>query len=123
MIHAHNLLAHELIGLRAKVLKSSDRSLIGLEGEIVDETKDLLVLASKGREKKIQKKLVFLRLFLPTGTPSYVDVPGELLVARPEDRLKKFWRKKYGKLWRQKLSRARGPQDTRSGNGRKGSQG
>jgi ribonuclease P protein subunit POP4 len=121
MIHTHNLLAHELIGLRVRVLKSPDRSLIGIEGEVVDETKNLLVLKSKGKEKKIPKKLVFLRIFLPTGSPPYVDVPGELLVARPEDRLKKFWRKKYGKLWRQKLPHPRRPQDKRSGDGRKDS--
>lgn len=106
MIHAHNLLAHELIGLRARVIKSPDRSAIGIEGEVVDETRNLLVLESKGRERKIPKKDVFLRIFLPTGP---VDVPGELLLARPEDRLKKFWRKKHGKLWRQKLSNPRGP--------------
>ena len=98
------MLAHELIGLRVRILKSSSRSQIGLEGTVVDETRNTLVISSAGKEKRIPKEQVTLRIFL---SQDYVDIEGELLSGRSEDRLKKFWRKKYGKLWRQKLSLSR----------------
>ena len=34
-----NFLKHEFIGLPVKVLKATDKSLEGVEGEIIDETK------------------------------------------------------------------------------------
>jgi ribonuclease P protein subunit POP4 len=105
VINADNILAHELIGLRAKILESPCRSYKGMQGEIVDETRNLLVISCAGKEIRVPKDLVLIRIFAPSG---FVDVPGELLVGRPEDRLKKFWRKKYGKLWRQKLPGSRG---------------
>lgn len=100
MITPENTLAHELIGLRVEVIKSPHRGYIGLAGQIVDETRQTLVIRTKGRELRIPKEHSTFRFFFEEGS---VDIDGDLLVSRPEDRIKKFWRKKYGKLWRQKL--------------------
>ncbi|MGC8496180.1 MAG: ribonuclease P protein component 1 [Candidatus Micrarchaeia archaeon] len=51
------IVLHELIGLDVKVLKSSDRFVEGVEGTVVDETKNLLVIRTRdGNKKKIIKK-------------------------------------------------------------------
>ena len=40
----HNILRHELIGLKIRITKSENNTLIGLEGKIVNETKNTLTL-------------------------------------------------------------------------------
>jgi len=81
-----NIFYHELIGLYVKVVKHYDESLIGVEGRVVDETKNLLIIASKGRLKKVFKKGGVFLFMLPDG--SKVEVEGEKILARPEDRVK-----------------------------------
>ncbi len=49
---AKNLHLHELIGLRVKIINSSSRQWIGLEGKVVDETKNLLVVETEKGERK-----------------------------------------------------------------------
>ncbi|HIH16529.1 MAG TPA: ribonuclease P protein component 1 [Candidatus Diapherotrites archaeon] len=90
-ISAENLLGHELIGLEARVLASSDRGRAGFGGRIVDETRNVLVLESRGREKRVPKNEA---LFLVEVGGEAVEVDGKRLVARPEDRVKLFFRKK-----------------------------
>ena len=81
---AENLWKHELIGLKTKVADSSNPSLAGLEGKIIDETKNLLILEAKGLEKKVPKKDCTFSF------PQYkVRIKGTVLLARPEDRTKK----------------------------------
>ena len=80
-------LAGELIGLKARVEKSSGKDFQGLEGKIVDETRNTLVLQTpKGKKSVSKKDCVFL--FPESG----VKAEGFLLVARPEDRTKKIAR-------------------------------
>ena len=81
-----NIFYHELIGLYVKVVKHNDESLIGVKGRVVDETKNLLIIASKGRLKKVLKKGGVFLFMLPDG--SKVEVEGEKILARPEDRVK-----------------------------------
>lgn len=82
-----DFLAGELIGLRARVEKSSGKDFQGLEGKIVDETRNTLVFQTpKGRKSIPKKDCVF---FFPD---SGVNADGVLLVARPEDRTKKIAR-------------------------------
>ena len=81
---AENLWKHELIGLRTKVADSGNPSLIGLEGKVVGETKNLLILEINGNEKKVPKKDCTFSF------PQYkVRINGKVLLARPEDRTKK----------------------------------
>lgn len=86
-ITKRNVLKHELIGLEARVVNSSDQNLIGTYGTIIDETKDMLVINQAGKPKIVQKATSTFRISLPSGEE--VDVDGAKLVARPEDRIKK----------------------------------
>jgi len=91
MITPKNLVYHELIGLKARVLESTNKSLEGLEGRVVDETRNTLTLEIRGKEKSLAKEQNIFSFALPQGEK--VRVEGKLLVARPEDRIKKKFRK------------------------------
>ena len=47
MISSKNIFYHELIGLELKVVDSSNPSLIGLQGTVIDETKKTLLIEVK----------------------------------------------------------------------------
>ncbi|MEM2106592.1 MAG: ribonuclease P protein component 1 [Candidatus Bathyarchaeia archaeon] len=85
-VNPFNLVRHELIGLDAKILKSTNRQIVGLKGKIVDETRNILTFRSGGRDLKIPKNIVQIRFYLPNG--EIVDVEGKVIQARPEDRVK-----------------------------------
>jgi ribonuclease P protein subunit POP4 len=72
----------------AKVVDSSDPNLIGKEGKIVDETRNMIAIEEAGKIKELQKSIVVLSITLPNG--ERVEVDGKKLVARPEDRIKKY---------------------------------
>jgi ribonuclease P protein subunit POP4 len=90
-ISRENIFAHEFLGLNAKVLQSNDKNKIGLEGKIVDETKNLLVFETKKGIKQLPKKECIFEFEL--GTEKTI-VPGLRVTGRPEDRIKNFGRKK-----------------------------
>ena len=89
-ITAENFLQHELIGLRAEVEESSNRDLQGLRGAVVDETRNMLVLEDE-REKKVAKagNVFVFDLDGEERVQVRVRVSGDLLVSRPEDRIKR----------------------------------
>lgn len=84
---AKNLHLHELIGLKVKISKSSSRGLIGLEGKVVDETKNLLVIETKKGDKKISKISSTFEFELENGEK--VELKGKDIAFRPEERTKK----------------------------------
>ncbi|MFQ5974947.1 MAG: ribonuclease P protein component 1 [Candidatus Hydrothermarchaeales archaeon] len=81
-----NLVRHELIGLEIEIAESTNRSLVGLKGTVVDETRNIIVLDDGNKERKIPKSEAKFLFRLPT---ALVKVQGRLLVGRPEDRIKK----------------------------------
>ncbi len=85
-ITPHNILRHELIGLNVKVTRSTDSNLVGVQGVVVDETRNMLALIRKGRKLLIPKNVATFRFRLQNGT--LVEVDGPRLVGRPENRLK-----------------------------------
>jgi ribonuclease P protein subunit POP4 len=87
MITEKNLVRHELIGLEVEVKKSTNKTQIGIKGRIVDETYNMLVIDTGGKEKKVEKKSCVFVFKLPNGKK--VEVEGWVLVGRPEDRIKK----------------------------------
>jgi ribonuclease P protein subunit POP4 len=92
MITPQNIIRHELVGLRVKVVQSSNRELIGIEGRVVDETKKTITLEDgAGNEKTIPKGSATFHFELPNG--SIVEINGKIIVYRPEDRIKKRFRK------------------------------
>lgn len=86
-ITAFNLVRHELISLKVKVVKSTDPTQKSLSGTVVDETYNTLTIESNGREKKVVKENCVFIFTLPGGTK--VEVEGNVIVSRPEDRIKK----------------------------------
>jgi ribonuclease P protein subunit POP4 len=78
------LMKGELIGLKVRVAQSKDPTLVGVEGKIVDETKHLLVIENKGKEKKLVKAIC--RFEFPT---QKVRLDGKRIMYRPEDRIKR----------------------------------
>ena len=80
------VIQHELIGKHISVVEATNPSLVGLNGEIIDETKQLLVISTPQGEKKLLKKHITI-LIKVDGKP-YI-VKGLALVGRSEERLKK----------------------------------
>ena len=84
---------HELIGLNVEVITSSDQNMVGLQGEVIDETKNMLVIAPKEQRIIIPKKDCHFRFKLPTG--ELVDVDGRMLTKKTENRIKNVMRKRW----------------------------
>jgi len=96
MITAKNIARHELIGLKAEIVSSSNKTQIGAKGVVTDETRQTITIEiEKGKgnavERNFAKDHCVFRFTLPSGEKVRVD--GRLLVARPEDRPKKKLRK------------------------------
>jgi len=86
MIDYSEIIGSELIGLILEVTRAKNKSLIGLKGRVVDETKNTLVIRTNHKEKKILKNQVILKI--PVKNQMY-EIDGKLLVGRSEQRLKK----------------------------------
>lgn len=150
MISFKNIFYHELIGLELKVVDSLNKSLIGLSGIVVDETRNTLLIEQKfdlnedsslisdlngnrldsslnsdlnetcldlnensnlnkkssdlnkkdlnknlssnhKNTKLIQKDVSVFQFKVPDGT--IVEIDGKILLNRPEDRIKKRYKK------------------------------
>jgi ribonuclease P protein subunit POP4 len=81
-----NITKHELIGLRAQIVKARNPANVGITGKIVDETHHTLVLAKADKEKRVFKKCVELELEVDG---EMIKVDGASLEGRPWDRIKK----------------------------------
>ncbi len=90
MITSRNITAHEWIGLKVKIARSTDPALQGLEGVVRDETMNTFTIETNGKLRQVQKQKTTFRAELPT---EKVEVDGSILQFRPEDRVKKGLRK------------------------------
>ncbi|HXG73210.1 MAG TPA: ribonuclease P protein subunit [Candidatus Nitrosotenuis sp.] len=79
------LVNNELIGLQAQVAESTNKSLVGLEGKIIDETKYMLTLQTARGLKMIPKQHNIWKFTL-SGQDLLID--GNTIAKRPEDRLR-----------------------------------
>lgn len=92
MITPQNLFQHELIGLNVEIIKSSHRGLVGIKGKVIDETRNTILVETNDRkESVIPKNMVIFHFQTPEGQK--VEIDGKILVSRPEDRIKKKFRK------------------------------
>jgi ribonuclease P protein subunit POP4 len=83
-----NLLRHELIGLRLNVAESSNSTVRGLRGTVIDETRNMLVIENeRNNEKRVSK--AGNRFIFELDDGKLVRVKGDRLILRPEDRIKK----------------------------------
>ncbi|MFP3984840.1 MAG: ribonuclease P protein component 1 [Candidatus Bathyarchaeia archaeon] len=87
------ILQHEFIGLKTKVAESSNPNYVGIEGKIIDETRNTFVILHNNKRKTIVKDQTVFHVALPDET--IVEINGKVLVGRPEERLKKRTRR----LW------------------------
>lgn len=76
-----------LIGKEVEVVKSTNSSLIGIRGTIVDDTKNTLVVETQNGLKTVLKNT---SIFLIDG----IEVCGENIAKQPFERLKQKWKKK-----------------------------
>jgi RNase P/RNase MRP subunit p29 len=89
MINADNIIAHELVGLDVEITKKDNLVGSKLDGEIVFETKNMILLKTsfgiRGVPKAIIKKA---RFFLSEGG---CFISGISLIGRPEDRISRIF--------------------------------
>ncbi len=72
----------ELIG-KAVAVKGTP-----IGGKIIDETRNMVTIETeKGHKKMVKKNHTFI---IKTATGS-IEVPGETIAARPEDRIRQKW--------------------------------
>ena len=91
MITSKNLVHHEFIGLNVRVTNEKDSSL-KLIGTIIDETKNTIKIEDGNNSEKIIPKKGSIFVFeLPNGEK--VEINGTILSIRPEDRIKKRFKK------------------------------
>ena len=83
----------EFIGLDAKVVRSSNPSYVGISGPVVDETRNTLVIRLKNENKVIIKETAVFQLILQN--KEVIEVDGNVILGRPEDRLKKRLRRRW----------------------------
>ena len=93
-IDERNILRHELIGLHATIVSSRDPNIKMRSGTIIDETQKTLTIRTN-EEKTIitSKKDNTYRITLKIGHD--IDVRGQMLSGRPEERIKKKIQNKW----------------------------
>jgi len=83
----------EFIGLNAKVVKSTNPNYVGISGKVIDETRNTLVIKHKNEEKVVVKNVAVFHFTMSDGT--IVEVDGNIILGRPEDRVKKRLRRRW----------------------------
>jgi len=76
----------EFIGLIVEIVESKNPSLTGIKGKIVNETKNTFDIETKNTTKRVIKDQI---TFTTKIKGKKVKIKGEILKARPEDRIKK----------------------------------
>ena len=88
-----DIIRREFIGAEGKITKSRHEDYVGINGEVIEETKNTFTIRHGGKAKSIIKDSAVFNFKLSDGT--VVEIDGKLLVGRSEDRLKKsvkrFW--------------------------------
>ncbi len=77
----------EFIGLGVEVISSSHPGYLDIKGTVVDETRNTVVIESRGEEKTVPKPGNEFRF---TYGGKKIAVKGDEIQYRPEDRIKKI---------------------------------
>jgi len=76
-----SVLAQEFVGKHIKIIGSSCRSIVDLQGTIIDETKNTFTLqTSKGRKKIIKYQVEIM--------VNGQEINGRKIIKKPEERIK-----------------------------------
>ena len=82
-----NILKSEFIGKELSVVEADNKSLIGISGEIVDETKNSFAVRSASGVKMLLKSQI---TFVVENDGKKIKIEGKKLCFRPEERVKKI---------------------------------
>lgn len=88
-----NLRYHEILGLPVRVVSSIDPGIEGVEGMVVNETMKTIEIRVGGREVVTFKSGTRYRFKIPE-TGEVVDIDGDMLLGRPEDRVRMVLKKR-----------------------------
>ncbi len=80
-----DIIRYELIGLKAEVIDSKNKSNIGTKGKIIDETKHTIIIEHKNKGKRLLKNNITLKITINSQT---TIVQGKLLSGKPKERIK-----------------------------------
>ena len=81
------LIHHCLIGLEVKIIQSTNEKNLNIMGKVIDETKNTLIIKINKKEAQIAKKNSIFQFRL--SEDQAVEVKGDLLLGRPEERIKR----------------------------------
>jgi len=84
---------NEFIGLSARVVKSTNPNYVGIKGKVINETRNTLVIRHENEDKVLVKNVAVFHFTMPDGT--IVEADGNIIVGRPEDRVKKWLRRRW----------------------------
>jgi ribonuclease P protein subunit POP4 len=84
MTSPENVLVHEIIGLGARIVESTDPTLQGISGSIVFETRNTISIRTDSAVKQIAKKTA-KKIEIKTHS-GVCFISGSSLIGRPEDR-------------------------------------
>ena len=84
MISLENIASHELIGQNTEIVRSSNQLMVGLNGVIVDETRNMFTVKINNITKKIPKAINSWK-FVINGQEKIID--GTKITKRPFDRI------------------------------------
>ncbi len=90
LVSVSNLIYHNLVGRRAKIISSTDPTQVGMEGSVIDETAHTLTIASHLGRRVVPKSISTFAFYLP----EEAVVVGSDITLSPEDRLKKLQRRR-----------------------------
>jgi ribonuclease P protein subunit POP4 len=78
----------DIIGMKMKVIKSQNADAVGLAGKVVDDTRHTVIIQTNdGKRKRLIKSQHVFQL-------DNKKVPGQELIGRPEERIKRWTRGK-----------------------------
>jgi len=72
----------EIIGKYVKIIDAKNKTLIGIEGKIIDETKNTITLETKRGRKKLIKSQITLNFINEN-----IIINGKKIALRPEERI------------------------------------
>jgi ribonuclease P protein subunit POP4 len=82
-----SIVQHEFIGLEAAVVRSSNPTVLGMSGKVVDETRNTFTILQNDAQKIVVKDTSVFHFVLQDGT--VVEIDGKVILGRAEDRIKK----------------------------------
>jgi ribonuclease P protein subunit POP4 len=89
MISGENILAHELIGLDVEITKKDNIIPSKLDGKIVFETKNMILLKTIFGIKGVPKAIIKKARIILLGGDCFIN--GSSLIERPEDRVSRIF--------------------------------